>query len=112
MPNEEHRHSLRVDANLLVSYRQENSAPSSAGFVRALNLSDRGMLLETPDLFAPGQTLSFEIMLDFNQIAQVEGKIVWYKQQDKGLNRAGIEFPNLSRAQQKLIEDQVAGYTG
>ncbi len=110
MPRAERRQTPRVNANLLVSYREENSAPSPAGFVRALNLSERGMLLETPDVFSPGQTLSFDILLDFNHVAQVEGRIVWYKHEDKGLNRVGIEFPNLSRAQKKLIVDQVAKY--
>ena len=112
MPKKERRIFTRVNANLLVSYREENSAPTPAGFVRALNLSERGMLLETPDVFSPGQTLSFDILLDFNHVAQVEGQIVWYKHQDQGLNRVGIEFPNLSRAQKKLIADQVAKYIG
>lgn len=112
MPKKERRDYPRANANLLVSYREENSAPSPAGFVRAMNLSERGMLLETPDIFSPGQTLSFDILLDFNHVAQVEGSIVWYKHQDQGLNHVGIEFPSLSRAQRKLIVDQVAKYIG
>ena len=110
MSQEERRRSPRVDANLLVSYREENSSPSPAGFVRAHNLSENGMLLETPDVFAPGQTLSFDILLDFNHVAQVEGRIVWYKHQDHGLHRTGIEFTNLSDAQKKMIAVQVAKY--
>ena len=103
MPKPERRDYPRAIANLLVSYREENSAPSPAGFVRARNLSERGMLLETPDVFSPGQTLAFDILLDFNHVAQVEGRIVWYKRVDKGLNQVGIEFPALSRSQRKLI---------
>ena len=110
MPQPERRRAPRAETNLLVSYREDKSAPSSAGFVRALNLSETGMLLETPDRFNPGEVFAFRVLLDFDHVAEVEGKIAWFDRQDQGLNIAGIEFSNPSGAQKKIIRDQVAKY--
>ena len=107
-PSKERRVAPRAPTTLLVSFREGKSAPNSAGFVRAMNLSEQGMLLEMSDRFQPGDALNFEILLDFESVARVEGTVVWFIRDHEGMNRAGIEFVNLSRAQRKLIRDQIA----
>ena len=109
MPQVERRRAPRTEARLLVSYRAEDAAPTPAGFVNSLNLSDLGMLLESPDAFQVGSQLVFEILLDYDNTAHVQGRVIRVKSADHGFNRIGIEFQNMSAQAKKLLHSQAIG---
>ena len=72
----ERRRATRGNLKLLTAFRCLDAGKESyTGFVRALNLSPIGALLESPDKFAPGQNLALEFLLDNNRIAQTSGRV-------------------------------------
>jgi c-di-GMP-binding flagellar brake protein YcgR len=108
MPEKERRRAPRTETKLLVSYRAQVTEPTPAGFVRSLNLSEQGMLLESPDRFEAGQLLTFEILLDYDLAAWVRGKVLRVQAQPDGSNRVAVEFENVSPETQKILKAQSA----
>ena len=103
----ERRRASRSNLKLLTAFRCLDAGKEShTGFVRALNLSPIGALLESPDEFAPGQNLALEFLLDNNQIAQTNGRVTRVTKRAKFYNIA-VEFAKVSPKARRLIQLQV-----
>ncbi len=102
-PKTERRRATRGNVKLLTAFR----APNQNGFVRALNLSTYGALLESPDPFSAGQTLDLEFLLDENQLVQVAGTVL--RVNKKGpFYLVAVGFGKLSAKIKRLITSQIA----
>ena len=103
----ERRRATRGNLKLLTAFRcLDAGKESQAGFVRALNLSPIGALLESPDKFSLGQILVLEFLLDNNRIAQTTGRVARVPKRDKFYHVA-VEFAKVSLKARRLIQLQV-----
>jgi hypothetical protein len=104
----ERRRALRGNLKLLTAFRcLDKGKESLTGFVRALNLSPVGALLESPDEFDPGQNLALEFLLDNNRIAQTDGRVTRAHKRGKFYHIA-VEFAQVSPKTRRLIQLQVS----
>ncbi len=107
MAGTERRKSPRVTAHLLASFRCiEGGSVSNTGFVRTLNISEEGALLESPDEFSIGQILSLEFLLDYDRMVNVEGRVLRVSKNKEGY-RIAVTFTNLTSANRRLLAKQV-----
>lgn len=103
----ERRHARRAKVKLLTAFRSlEASAVLKDGFVRALDLSTLGALLESPDPFVEGQQLSLEFLIDNNRIVQVNGKVNRVTRAEE-FYLVAVVFEKLSARAKRLISEQV-----
>ncbi len=106
---ERRRAPRRNKLKLLTAYRSlDEGAGKQTGFARALDLSELGALLESPDSFSVGQLLSLEFLLDDNRIVQVEGHVTRQTKRNV-FYRVGIQFSPVPAQNRRLLADQVAG---
>ncbi|MEW5718721.1 MAG: PilZ domain-containing protein [Chloroflexota bacterium] len=106
-PSAERRRAPRGNLKLLTAFRcLDVGKESLTGFVRALNLSPIGALLESPDAFTLGQTLALEFLLDNNRIAQTDGRVTRVRKREKFYHVA-VEFAKVSPKARRLIQLQV-----
>jgi len=104
----ERRRAARGNLKLLTAFRcLDAGKESQTGFIRALNLSPAGALLESPDEFVPGQNLALEFLLDNNRIAQTDGLVTRVTKRDKFYHVA-VEFGKLSPQARRLIQLQIS----
>jgi hypothetical protein len=103
-----HRRTAQGNLKLLTAFRcLEGGTESRTGFVRALNLSTRGALLESPDEFEHGQMLALEFLLDNNRIAHVEGRVTRVTARTQFYHIV-VEFDKLTPQARRLIDLQVS----
>jgi hypothetical protein len=103
----ERRRATRGNLKLLTAFRcLDAGKESQTGFVRALNLSPIGALLESPDKFSLGQTLALEFLLDNNRIAQINGCVTRVNKRAEFYHVA-VEFAKVSSKARRLIQLQV-----
>jgi hypothetical protein len=104
----ERRRASRGNLKLLTAYRCLDAGQEShTGFVRALNLSPVGALLESPDQFALGQNLALEFLLDNNRIAQTDAYVSRVSKRAKFYHVA-VEFAKVSAKARRLIGLQIS----
>jgi|YNPBryantNP2012_1023418.scaffolds.fasta_scaffold03995_3 hypothetical protein len=104
----ERRKARRRTVKLLTAFRYlDPNQELHTGFVRTLNLSTVGALLESPDEFKVGEPLSVEFLLDNNRIAQADVRVTRVTQQDKFYHIA-VEFTHVSTRARRLIEQQLS----
>ncbi len=104
----ERRKARRRTVKLLTAFRYlDPNQELHTGFVRTLNLSTVGALLESPDEFKVGEPLSVEFLLDNNRIAQADVRVTRVTQQDKFYHIA-VEFTHVSTRARRLIEQQIS----
>ncbi len=107
MPSTERRRSARAPTLVLVSIRRmQNDQVIWSGFARTLNLSAAGALIETPDKFKVGEHLTFEFLLDNNQIAPIEGEVTRINK-SKGMNNLAVEFDPVPAKTKRLLNKQI-----
>lgn len=105
----ERRRAPRGNLKLLTAFRcLEADQAMRTGFVRALNLSKIGALLESPDEFAVGEKLAVEFLLDNNRIAQADVRVTRVTRHDPFYHIA-VEFTRVTPKAQQLIDKQIAG---
>lgn len=103
----ERRRAKRKSVKLLTAFRYMNADQElRTGFVRTLNLSTVGALLESPDEFKVGEPLSIEFLLDNNRIAQADVRVTRVTQQEPFYHIA-VEFTHVSARARHLIEQQL-----
>jgi hypothetical protein len=103
----ERRHAQRGNLQLLTAFRGlDEGQESFTGFVRALNLSHVGALLESPDEFTVGQRLGVEFLLDNNRIAQADVRVKRVTKREKFYHVA-VEFFRVSPQARRLIDKQI-----
>lgn len=105
----ERRRAVRGNLKLLTAFRcLEPDQEMRSGFVRALNLSKIGALLESPDEFSVGEKLAVEFLLDNNRIAQADVRVTRVTRHAPFFHVA-VEFTRVTPKAQQLIEKQIAG---
>ncbi len=105
---DERRRATRGKLKLLTAYRcLDAGAETFTGFARALNLSETGALLESPDEFAVGQTLALEFLLDNNRIVQVPGQVARVSKRDN-FYQVAVDFAKLPAPTRHLLAKQIA----
>jgi c-di-GMP-binding flagellar brake protein YcgR len=104
----ERRRAPRGNFKLLTAFRcLDADQETRTGFVRSLNLSEVGALLESPDEFAVGEKLGVEFLLDNNRIAQADVRVTRVTRQDPFYHIA-VEFVRVSPQARRLIDKQIA----
>jgi len=104
----ERRHAPRGNLRLLTAYRCLDAGEEShTGFVRALNLSTVGALLESPDRFTLGQNLALEFLMDNNEIAQTGARVSRVSKRGK-FYHIGVAFAQASPRARRLIGIQIS----
>ncbi|MEN8135439.1 MAG: PilZ domain-containing protein [Thermodesulfobacteriota bacterium] len=91
------RQSERKDTLNLVDYvvLSKSGQPLVRGMARTLNVSDKGILLETHLPFEKGQELQLTIGLK-NNLFEYKGKIAHTEEQENDVFAYGIEFIEMS----------------
>lgn len=107
MARSKSRTARRTRTKLLTSYRSLDRVVTASGFARTVSLRETGALIESPDRFQIGQTLSLEFLLDYNRIAKVEGRVTRVSKA-KGLYHVSVEFHHVAAASRRLIAHQIA----
>ena len=89
----EHRESERTDTLNLVDYvvLSKSGEPLHRAMARTLNVSEKGILLETHLPFEKGQELLLTIGLK-NNLFEFKGRIVHTEKQEDDVFGYGIEF--------------------
>ena len=89
----ENRESKRTDTLNLVDYvvLSKSGEPLHRAMARTLNVSDKGILLETHLPFEKGQELLLTIGLK-NNLFEFKGRIVHIEKQEDDIFSYGIEF--------------------
>jgi len=101
------RRAPRRSVKLLTSFRSLNpAAPVQTGFVRALNLSTTGALLESPDPFAIGESLALEFLINNDRIVQATGTVTRINKKSPFYHVA-VTFDKLAARTKRLILEQV-----
>lgn len=101
------RRSPRYRVKLLTAFRSLNpAAPIQTGFVRALDLSTTGALLESPDPFAIGENLALEFLINNDRIVQATGTVKRINKKSPFYHVA-ITFDKLTARAKRLILEQI-----
>ncbi len=104
----ERRKATRRNVKLLTAFRYlDANQELRSGFVRTLNLSTLGALLESPDAFQVGEQLSIEFLLDNNRIAQADVRVTRVTPRAPFYHIA-VEFTRVSTRARRLIEQQIS----
>ncbi len=102
----ERRRAQRGKLKLLTAYRcLDGETAGLTGFARALNLSEIGTLLESPDPFGVGQKLSLEFLMDNNRILQVDGQVTRVTKH-KVFYHVAVDFGTLPASTRRLLMQQ------
>ncbi len=97
MSGKELRGSKRKDSLNLLDYivLDESGKELSRAMARTLNVSEKGILLETPTPFDIGQELEITIGLE-NDLVEVRGRILRCAKTDGEGYNSGVEFLEIS----------------
>ncbi|MCL5950671.1 MAG: PilZ domain-containing protein [Chloroflexi bacterium] len=106
MARTERRQKPRSGMNLLVALRSHERGNGWSGFARTLDLSESGALLETPDPFQVGQSLSIELLLNEDRVVEVNATIIRITAA-QGTHRVALKFEQLEPHVQRLLARQV-----
>ncbi len=103
----ERRRAPRSTGKLLTALRcLDGRTVTWSGFARALNLSEGGALLETPDRFQVDQDLSLEFLLNDDQILKVKGVITRITRSKK-MYHVAVVFSPINAKAKRLLAKQV-----
>ncbi len=105
---QERRRSPRVETKLLTMFRERERDERAVSFVRTLNLSSTGALIESADPLRVGQLVHVEILLDFNRVVNVQARVVHLNAQAEGFIFAGLKFHKLDKGAKQLLKEQVS----
>ncbi len=97
------RHSVKL---LTAFHSLDPAAPIQTGFVRALNLSTTGALLESPDPFAIGENLALEFLINNDRIVQATGTVQRINKKNPFYHVA-VTFGKLTARSKRLILEQI-----
>ncbi|MBI3740289.1 MAG: PilZ domain-containing protein [Chloroflexi bacterium] len=107
MPDRERRKQKRVETHLLTAYRVKDGKETVAGFVRTLNLSLVGVMLETFDPFELEQEVVLDFLMDNNEVLKLRGRVTHISSGDKGIQNVGVVFENLGNQARELLARQI-----
>jgi hypothetical protein len=89
----ERRSTSRFDSKNLISYvcLDKNNHKSGQGMGRTLNISEKGIMLETHVPIDPNGSMSLTIGLE-EEIMDIEGKITFSNKKEDGKFETGVHF--------------------
>ena len=89
----ERRKHPRVEINNLISYigMDESGKPIKEGSGKAINISQGGILIETPDPLEWQDIIQLTIDIEDGSIG-IQGKVIYCNADDFGKYRTGIQF--------------------
>jgi hypothetical protein len=103
----ERRRAPRSKAKLLTAVRRVDQGKVTwSGFACTRNLSEAGVLLESPDRFHLDQDLSLEFLVDDDKIVKTEGVITRITRSKK-MYHVAVSFSKLTAKARRLIAKQV-----
>ena len=101
----------RVKTRNLVSYFSfdETGKLISEGIGISLDISEDGILLETPDIIEPGMLVLASTDIE-NNLIEVTGKIIHSKKTSTGMHQSGIKFIGVNERVTKFIVTLIREY--
>jgi hypothetical protein len=106
--SEEKRKSTRYDSlNLSYVCEDQNGNILHESMGRTLNISESGILLETPDQNAPGNTVVLQIALE-DDLVNIRGQVIHCNPGEKGLFKTGIEFTEIDEESGVILKRYIA----
>lgn len=108
MVTKENRKNVRVNSVNLLNYVyfSDDQVKESQGMGRTLNLSEGGILLETPSCLKENLEVSLNIGLK-EEILCVSGKVIYANADDNGLCKSGIHFVDIGSDEFKLLKNHL-----
>ena len=107
MPTKEKRKHARVNSlNLSYFCLDQNDKIVKQGMGRTLNVSESGILLETPFPIDSNHTVLLNIGLE-EDIVDIKGKPIHSKTNDLGLHEVGIQFLKISETTRKKLKKYI-----
>jgi hypothetical protein len=111
MERADRRKHSRVETNNLISYesmgKEGNIISSSMG--KALNVSQSGILLETPYLIEAENVTLVTVDLK-NNLIKMTGKLVYCRETESGMFHAGINFTGSEEKTAKFAVKLIKSY--
>ena len=107
METEERRRKNRVDSlNLLEVSVDDNEIIVDQGPGRTLNVSESGILLETPFPIDLDSIVSLTVAVE-DELIQLNGKVVRFNVGSEGMYEAGVEFLDVDESALETIRKLV-----
>jgi len=109
--NNGHRRYIRMDALNLLEYvlLDERGEIVTRAMGRTLNISEKGVLLETHIPLEPGQSLQITIGLE-EDLVDVRGQVKHAEKRDDKYYSAGIEFLEIDGEGMRIIENYLQAF--
>ena len=106
------RHDRHDSANLLAyTCRDQQNGIMDQGMGRTLNVSESGILLETYTPLDTVGTISLSIGFQ-QQVAEIEGKILYCRPDSKGMFQAGISFLEIKEPDLAVLKEFMKKFKG
>ncbi|MFP4474912.1 MAG: PilZ domain-containing protein [Desulfatibacillaceae bacterium] len=101
----------RVDSINLIAYKlyDDQGQFISQGMGRTLNVSESGILLETPDPLEKEMIVALTIALKEN-VLDIQGTVVRFSEGFEGKFESGIEFFELGDENRKLLKEYIEAF--
>lgn len=111
MTQEEKRKHSRIDSLNLLSYLyfDENEEDANQGMGRTLNISESGILLETHSPIDTARLVSLTIGFQ-EDVVDIKGRVVYKKQNEKGLYESGIEFYDMDETARSVLRRYITAF--
>ncbi len=108
MAVEEKRGCSRIEAINLLNYvyLDEDGNEALQGMGRTLNVSEKGILLETHHRVEKDQSVSLTIGLEEDMV-DILGKVVYTREERPGVYAAGIEFAEMGPAARETLKKYI-----
>ena len=105
MNNKNQRKFERKDSLNILDYvvLNEKDDPVSNGMGRTLNISKKGLLLETHSPLAKGQTLLITVGLE-EDVIELKGQVNHVESLSKKKYSSGIEFKKIDKKDERVFE--------
>lgn len=102
-PQDQRKHERTDSLNLSFFCTDPNDNVMAQGMGRTLNISKTGILLETTFELPPGQQLDMEIALQ-DDLIDARGTVAHCTAKDDNMYHVGVEFKQISAADQEIIK--------
>lgn len=111
MAGRENRESERKDTLNLLDYMvlSETGEPLNRAMARTLNVSEKGILLQTHLPFEKGQELMITIGLE-NNLFEFRGRIVHVEKQAEDVFDYGVEFAEMCAEGKAVLTEFLTAY--
>lgn len=104
MTTDNKRTENRIDSHNLISYEclDEDGKVACQGMGRTLDVSEKGILLETHAPIEPRYIISLTISLE-DMLLDIKGEVVHTDEHEKGKFESGIKFIEMDEAKTRIL---------